>query len=169
MARAMKQTIWIVLACIAAPGLVVSPAGAAERVAMAGFPLAYPGSARKVAPRAKTDVPAPSVRYRNGAPAHDGYEAPPRPSATYRPPRLGKRLRVDLSRFRVTRPAADERLVNPTEWTVPRIIDIGVKRGVMPGAKGVGVAMPVAPYLALESRVGPDGEGDMALRFRLRY
>jgi len=110
-----------------------------------------------------------SARPRNGAPMRDGYETPRRSQINYHPPRLAKSLRIDLSRLQITRPAARERPAQPTGWAIPRIIHIGVKKGLATGAKAVGVEMPVTPHFALESRIGPDGEGDMALRFRLRY
>lgn len=169
MARATKHIIWIFLAFVAAPGFVASPAAAAERVAMVGLSAAYPGSVRKASPQRGPDAPALPARSPNGTPMRGGYQTPHGAPITYRPPRLAKSLRIDLSRLQVTRPAADERPAQQTGWVIPRIIHIGVKKGLAPGAKTVGVEMPVAPHLALESRIGPDGEGDMALRFLLRY
>lgn len=168
MARAVKRPTLIVLASIAATAFAAPPVAGAERLAMAGIPMEKPAVDRNItlAPDSGTTV-SRSLSQKDGA-ALAPYRTAHFPPANVRVPRGRKALRIDLFRLRVTRSAVD-RTAGSSGWFLPSVVHIRVKQGATPGSKTVGLELPVAPYVVVESRLGPGGASDTSIRFKIHY
>lgn len=163
MARTVKRPIPPTLAGVAAILLAAPPAAGAERLAMLDVRAAEPRPGSAITLEIERETPMSAFRYRAGS-------GPTRsPLAAGGTGHRGNSLRIDLFRLRVTRaPAGGGDAVSPDAFP-PSVLRIRVGQGATPQSKRVGVALPMAPNLMLESRFGPDGESDTSVRFTLYY
>lgn len=169
MARAAKRPILILLACIAAAAFVVSPVAGAERLAMVTIPAENPVVDRALTLSLGGGAAVSRVPFHKGGGAHGLFgSAQFSPAATGKR-RAGKALRIDLFHFQVTRPAVDDRPAGSSGWVLPSVVHVNVKRGATPGSKAIGVEMPVAPNVVVESRLRPGGASDTGIRFKIHY
>jgi len=169
MARAAKRSIWTLLECIAATGFVVSPVAGAERLAMAVIPAEYPAVDRALTLSLDRDTAVSRVPFHKGGGAYGLFGSAHKSPASAAKPRAGKALRIDLFRFQVIVPAVDDRPAGSSGWFLPSVVHVNVKQGATPGSKAVGVEMPVAPNVVVESRLGPGGVSNTGIRFKIHY
>ena len=169
MVRTTKRPILIVLAWTGAIGFAAPTAVAAERLAMVGFSAEKPALDREVTLSLGHDGSVSRFSARKGGADISGFDGARSSSTPIRKRRAGKALRIDLFRFQVTRPLEGDGPANPSGIFLPSVVHVGVKQGAMPGSKAVGVEMPVAPNLVVESRLGAGGESNTGVRFRLHY
>lgn len=169
MAGAAKRLYPIVPLCVAAIGFAPPPAAGAERNAAHESLAGQIAISRTITLDLARDAPMmlslPHVR----VPAR-GRAGETRLFVTaFGGSGGGKSLRIDLFRFEVSRARANADTAGLAGRFPASVLRIGLTEGPTPQSKAVGIAMHLAPNLVLESRLGPAGESDTELRFKLRF